>query len=156
MLELVIPPTSGPVVQRLARPSGIRETRGSVRSPVWPYLFSSHKKTMGHACPGHASRNSDSSDVLESTILPGHNGRCTTDRAGYPTDSALRGQRGQGRTSYPRSLIAPPDCSSYISPRPLISFLQPLRCSHCPLGSQRAHSFTRSVKRPRAVVAGWE
>jgi len=29
VLELVIPPTNGPVVQRLSRPSGIRETRGS-------------------------------------------------------------------------------------------------------------------------------
>jgi len=42
-LELVIPPTSVPVVQRLARTSSIRETRGSI--PVWSYLFSSHRET---------------------------------------------------------------------------------------------------------------
>jgi len=30
MLELMVPPTNSPVVQRLARPSGIRGTHGSI------------------------------------------------------------------------------------------------------------------------------
>ena len=39
LLELVIPPTSGPAVQRLARPSGIRETRGSIPGLALSFLL---------------------------------------------------------------------------------------------------------------------
>jgi len=39
MLELVIPPASGLVVQRLARPSGIRETRGSIPGLALSFLL---------------------------------------------------------------------------------------------------------------------
>ena len=39
LLELMIPPTNGPAVQRLARPSGIRETHGSIPGLALSFLL---------------------------------------------------------------------------------------------------------------------